>query len=211
MLVFIDESGDPGLDTKRGASKFFTVALVVFEENEEALACDQRIQLLKKELRWEEGDEFHFKRNSDKTRKAFLEAVAPYNFFYYGIVFDKDPKKLSSDIFKNKRSFYSYACGLLFESAKNRLLNTSVIVDRSGGTEFRSELTRYLRKKMNEDGKTPIIKNVKMQSSQSNNLLQLADYIAGVIGREAKDEKKFAQEYKKLVSHREMEVQRFPK
>jgi len=50
MLVFIDESGDPGLKIEKGSSRFFTIALVIFEDKEEALACDQRIKLLKREL-----------------------------------------------------------------------------------------------------------------------------------------------------------------
>jgi len=86
MLVFIDESGDPGLKIEKGSSSFFTVALVIFEDKDEALACDQRVSLLKKELGWEEDSEFHFKRNSDKVRRAFLQAVAPYSFFYYGML-----------------------------------------------------------------------------------------------------------------------------
>src|SRR4051812_5830612 len=97
MLIFIDESGDSGLDITKGSSRFFTVSLVVFEDNEEAEACDRRIELLKRELGWNgkaEDSEFHFKRNSDPVRKAFLKAVAPYNFFYYGFVINKDPKKL---------------------------------------------------------------------------------------------------------------------
>lgn len=49
MLVFIDESGDPGLKIEKGSSRYFTVSLVVFEEHDEALACDQRINLLKRE------------------------------------------------------------------------------------------------------------------------------------------------------------------
>lgn len=51
MLIFIDESGDPGLKIKQGSSKFFTVGLVVFEDHNEAIACDNRIGLLRKELR----------------------------------------------------------------------------------------------------------------------------------------------------------------
>lgn len=82
MLVFIDESGDSGLKIHEGSSRYFSIALVIFEENEEATACDQRIELLKRELGWREGSEFHFKKNSDRVRKAFLHAIVPYNFFY---------------------------------------------------------------------------------------------------------------------------------
>lgn len=211
MLVFLDESGDPGLAIEKGASKYFTIALVVFEDNEEATACDQRIDLLRKEIRWKKGEEFHFKRNSHRIRKSFLQAVAPYNFFYYGIVFDKNPHKLSNDLFLSKKSFYSYTCGLVFETAKSRLHEAIVIIDKSGGTEFRIELTKYLRRKMNTQGKVLLIKKVKMQTSQGNNLLQLADYIAGVINREVHGTKKFAKEYRKLISHREIEVSQWPK
>ena len=94
MLVFIDESGDSGLKISQGSSRYFSIALVIFEDHEEANACDQRIELLAKEIGWDASSEFHFKRNSDKVRKAFLSAVAPYHFFYYGIVINKDPQKL---------------------------------------------------------------------------------------------------------------------
>ena len=40
MLVFIDESGDSGLKIEQGSSRYFTVSLVMFEDNDDALACD---------------------------------------------------------------------------------------------------------------------------------------------------------------------------
>lgn len=60
MLVFIDESGDPGLKIEKGSSRYFTVSLVVFEDKEEALACDQRIGLLRRELGWEQKKRISF-------------------------------------------------------------------------------------------------------------------------------------------------------
>lgn len=50
MLVFIDESGDPGLKLDSGSTDYFIVTLVAFEDRDEATAADQRIQLLKGEL-----------------------------------------------------------------------------------------------------------------------------------------------------------------
>jgi len=210
MLVFIDESGDPGLKIEKGSSRFFTVSLVIFEDKEEALACDQRITLLKRELGWEENSEFHFKRNSDKIRRAFLQAVAPYNFFYYGIVINKEPEKLWGEGFRNKSSFYKYACSLVFQNAKDKLENSTVVIYKSGNLDFRRQLGKYLRRKLNEEGKK-LIKKVKMQRSRGNNLLQLADYIAGVINRSVQGRKKFAEEYRKIIAHREIYVQTWPK
>lgn len=79
MLVFVDESGDTGLKLDRGSSKFFVVTLVVFEDHDEALACDERIQLLRRELGFSPKTEFHFRTNSRRIRQAFFDAVAPYN------------------------------------------------------------------------------------------------------------------------------------
>jgi hypothetical protein len=210
MLVFIDESGDPGLKIEKGSSRFFTVSLAIFEDKDEALACDQRITLLKRELGWKEDNEFHFKRNSDKVRRAFLKAVAPYNFFYYGIVINKDPKKLWGEGFRNKSSFYKYTCGLVFQNAKDKLENSTVVIDKSGNLDFRRQLAKYLRRKLNREGKK-LIKKVKMQRSRGNNLLQLADYVAGVINRSVQKRKKFASEYRKIIAHREIYVQIWPK
>ncbi|MDP2952974.1 MAG: DUF3800 domain-containing protein [Chloroflexota bacterium] len=35
MLVFVDESGDPGLKLEQGSSTHFVVALVIFEDHDE--------------------------------------------------------------------------------------------------------------------------------------------------------------------------------
>lgn len=209
MLIFIDESGDSGLKIDKGSSRYFTVGLVLFEEGEEAISCDQRIQLLKREVGWRENDEFHFKNNSDKIRVAFLKAVSPYNFFYYGIVINKDPKKLFGDGFKNKSSFYKYACGLVFENAKEKMRDSIVVIDESGNLDFKNQLAKYLRGRLNKNDK--LIKKIKMQRSESNNLLQLADYVAGAINRSVKNEKKRSDAYRKIIAHREIYVQIWPK
>jgi hypothetical protein len=207
MLIFIDESCDPGLKIESGSSRYFTVSLVIFEDNDEALACDKRIELLKKEIGWDPKSEFHFKRTSDKIRRAFLQAVASYNFFYYGIVINKAPNKLWGEGFKNKESFYKYACGLVFENAKEKLNQAIVVIDKSGNLDFRRHLAKYLRRKMN----TGTIKKVKMQRSHANNLLQLADFTAEVINRSIQNKRKWADEYRRIIAHREIYVQIWPK
>lgn len=210
MLVFIDESGDSGMKQKEGSSKFFTIVLVVFEDRDEANACDKRIESLKKDLGWSPRDEFHFKNNSDIVRKKFLEAVTRYNFFYYGIIINKHPAKLWGDGFKDKKSFYKYACGLVFQNAHQKLIQSTVVIDQSGSQEFKMQLATYLKRKMNDD-RCKVIKKVKMQKSSSNNLLQLADYVAGVINRSVNKRKRNASEMHKIIAHREIYVQIWPR
>jgi len=207
MLVFIDESGDSGLKFNKGSSKFFVISLVVFEENEEAFACDKRIETLKNEIGQNFKQEFHFKRNSHQTRKRFLKAVSPYQFFYYAIVMNK--QKLYREGFEDKKSFYKYACNLVFENAKEKLDQANVIMDDGRDPDFQRQLEKYLKSKMN--GRIKRIRKVKMQRSTSNNLLQLADYIAGIVNRSVSANKKSAKEYRQMIAHREISVQIWPK
>lgn len=62
MLVFVDESGDPGLKLEQGSSTHFVVALVIFEDHDEAQAADDRIGLLRRELRLDPRYEFRFNK-----------------------------------------------------------------------------------------------------------------------------------------------------
>lgn len=209
MLVFIDESGDTGLEISEGATKYFGIFMVAFDDNEEALSCEQRINLLRRELRLSEDFEFHFHGVSKRVRETFLKAVLPYQFFYYGIVINK--KKLFGEGFKNKESFYKYSCNLLFENAKEKLENATVVIDESGRELFKYQLASYLRKKLNTKDGRKRIKKVKMQNSKSNNLLQLADMIAGAVNRSFNEVKKDSDYFRKIIKSREIYVQIWPK
>lgn len=206
MLVFIDESGDPGFKFDQGSSRFFTIALVIFEDRDDAIACDQRIELLHKEIDWH--SEFHFKRNPDHVREAFIRAVAPYNFFYYGVVIDKERQQHLAQQFPTRDAFYQYVCGLVFENAKEKLQQATVILDTSGNQEFGRALAQYLRGKMNT-GTMKRLAKLKMQRSHTNNLIQLADYVAGILNR-SMQKKKHGRNYRQLISHREIDVHVWP-
>lgn len=208
MLVFIDESGDTGLRIEAGASPYFTVALVLFEDEADAVACDQRIQLLKRELNLSPNFEFHFYHNSKRLREKFLEAVAPYTFFYVAVAIHKDPARLVGPIFQHKEAFYHYVCGLVFENAKPYLRNAKVKVDKSGRALFRTELSKYLKKRMNIND-AMLIKSVKMEPSHSNNLLQLCDYVAGIVNRKVQG--KGVDQYYRHIASKELNLQILPK
>jgi len=209
MLVFVDESGDTGLKLSQGSSEFFIVALVVFEENDEAQAADDRIALLRRELKRPANFEFHFVHNSDDIRRKFFQAVIPFNFFYFGYVIDKS--KLYAAGLEQKEAFYKYACGLVFESAKPYLDDAIVRFDASGSQEFQGELGRYLRKKLNDPGAAKKrIRRVTPDNSEQNSLLQLADMICGALGRSYRGEGTEADRYREIIKHREISVRKMP-
>ncbi len=205
MLVFIDESGDTGLRIDKGSSRFFVIALVSFEENDEALGCDKRIELLKQELKFSKNTEFKFSSLRKDQRITFLKAVLPYSFFYFGIVINKDPKKLFGEGFKVKESFYKYTCSLVFENARTHMKSATVVIDGSGSRAFKQQFKSYLKMKAGED----MIKDVKIQTSHSNNLIQLADMVAGSINRSFTN-KSDKDVYRAILKPREIRVQMWP-
>lgn len=201
-IVFIDESGDTGLKLEKGSTRYFVITMVLFEENEEAVACDKRIELLKRELRVK--DEFKFSQLSIEKRIAFFEAMLSYSFFYFAVVIDKDAHKQSG--FKLRENFYKYSCSLVFENAKPYLKNAIIVIDGNGSKDFRLRLQDYLKHKVGSG----IIKKIKIQDSKQNNLLQLADMVAGAVHRCFAD-KTDKDIYRKLLATKEFNVQTWPK
>ena len=207
MLVFIDESGDPGLKIGAGSSKYFIVALVAFEDHDEALAADDRISLLRKEQGLPDNFEFHFNKMKPPYRRRFLEVLEPYNFSYFAIVINK--ARLTGRQFQFKESFYKYACGMIFGNAKPRLSNAVLVVDETGSRDFRRELKTYLVRKLKDESGKCFVSKVKTQNSRKSNLLQLTDMVVGAIARFYSG-KKDSSEYRNLIAHREIYVQFWP-
>ena len=85
--------------------------------------------------------------------------------------------------FEHKESLYKFTARLVFENAAPYLRSATVILDRTGDRWFRDELARYLRQRVRDPEERQIIGKVKTQASKGNNLLQLADYIVGVVNR----------------------------
>ena len=209
MLVFLDESGDTGRKTAKGSSGYFVVSLALFLDDDEALACDQRIDLLRKELNLSPDFEFHFSRNSKRVKLAFLEAVSRYNFSVITVAIDKDPRKLFGDGFNTKSSFYKYACQMVLTNALPYLDRATLVIDRSGNSTFQGELKKYIKKKLADEDGTKVAK-IKSQASDRNNLLQLVDYCASLANRSLQ-KKTDAKDFHKFLATKEQSLQVWPK
>lgn len=209
MLVFIDESGDPGMRGKQGSSSVFIVTAVTFGDRDEASACDCRIDRLREELRIHPRFEFHFNSCCRSIRERFLTETAKFQYFYMSFIFNKS--KLYGEGFQYKNSFYKYAVNLLFENLKPHLNNAIVIFDRCGNREFQQELKKYLGKKVNPKDQERLVSKIKTNDSRSNNLLQLADMVCGAVGRYLKKAKDDHLIYRRMISHRELLFKIWPR
>ena len=64
MLVFIDDSGDPGFKVEKGSSKVFVIAMVIFKDNLEAERASLTIKELRRKLKMSDLSEFKFNKSS---------------------------------------------------------------------------------------------------------------------------------------------------
>jgi c-di-GMP-related signal transduction protein len=205
MLVLIDESGDCGLKFGKGSSEYFACVAVVFTDSFSMNACDRTIDGLKMEMKKPSSFEFHFSSSPDKTRCRFLERVSHDDFRYAGFVVDK--RKLYGRRFQNPKEFYEFSVGIVCEQVKPLLQDAKVIIDENGDRAFRQKLEKLLKSQMTDKDGMCRIKKVTMQTSHSNNLLQLADMVCGAVMRSytASDHR-----FRDLVKKREKFVQLWP-
>jgi hypothetical protein len=209
MLVFLDESGDAGFKFGEGSTTFFVVTLVLIKDLQVAADLDQTIERLRKELGTPASYEFHFTSTCSRWRESFMKEVNGFGFRYHSIVINKPA--LYSEGFRNKESFYKFACKIVLQNAVKEMTNATVVLDGCGSREFQRQLGSYLRRNINEAGApTVAIKKLKMQDSRRNNLLQLADMVCGAVARSFSN-KGDAQIYRRWLKPCEARVQFWPK
>ncbi len=197
MLVFIDDSGDAGFKLNRGSTRFFVISAVIFDDNLEAEKAAIAIKETRRALGYPDFVEFKFNKSRKKIRTVFLKAINKYDFRIRCLVVDK--QLIRSDELKNNRnSFYSYMIKTLLKYSNDTILDASIKIDGGGDRTFRRSFITYLRKQLNSK-ESHVIKNCKLVNSKNNQLIQMADMVAGSIRRSYTD-KLDSKIYKKIIS-----------
>jgi len=208
MLVFVDESGDTGLKLNRGSSPLLTVALVLFEDREEAARCDQSIVELRKRSD-RKRREYRFSSCNHATRIRFLRCAQQHTFVYSAIAIDKT--KLYGEGFKYHSSFMKLAIRYAFAGIKERLDRATVVFDSHGGRDFTTTLQTYLKRELNDPTKKRVRK-VRPKPSDRDNLVQLADMVCGSVARSFDTSRgPRRSEYRGIIRAREAHVQYWPR
>jgi hypothetical protein len=208
MLVFIDESGDAGMKLGEGSSPIFVVTAVIFTDRAVAEECDRHIVEIRKQLSLSPHKEFHFSTDNRKIRTHFLTEVSRFDFRFSSVVLNK--ARITGPGFNVKESLYKYTSQLVVSNIRDCLVEATVVIDKCGDKEFRSQLARYLGRHANTEDAPRRIKKTKMEKSHTNNLLQLADMVSGAVARCYSSNETGRWQYRQLVRQREMRVQVWP-
>src|SRR5260221_288134 len=191
-----------------GSSPFFVVTAAIFTDPAVAQKCDAHIDEIRKQLGLSPRKEFHFSSDNRQIRTRFLSEISQFDFQYSSVVLNK--ARVTGPGFNVKESLYKYTSRLVVGNMKDCLKEATVVIDRCGDKEFRSELSRYLGRHANFDQGVRRIKKTKMEQSHTNNLLQLADMVCGAIARCYSSGESGRSQYRHLIKHREMRVQVWP-
>jgi hypothetical protein len=206
--VFVDESGDGGMRFERGSSAFFAIGLVVFDDDAEATRCDLAIGQLKVRMGLPSAFEFHFSENSDRQRRAFLEAVTRFRFETHVFVVNK--ALTTGPGLRIKESLHKWTTRMAFENAASFLNDATIVIDGSGDRAFRRELSAYLRRRLNDGAAVGPIGSVKLQPAHQNHLLQLADYVVSVSTRRLNQHRKSSDLHREFLRMHERSIRIWP-
>ena len=178
MLVFIDDSGDPGFKLEKGSSKVFIIAMVIFKDNLEAEKTSVAIKELRRKLKMSDLSEFKFNKSNRKFRVAFIDTVKKFDFKIRAIVVDKS-FIYSQRLKIHKENFYNYVIMQVLKNSKS-IKNAKLKFDKRGEIELRNQLRVYLSREL-DNKKNKVFKDLKFVDSRQNTLIQLADMVAGSI------------------------------
>ncbi|KKS97817.1 MAG: hypothetical protein UV73_C0005G0094 [Candidatus Gottesmanbacteria bacterium GW2011_GWA2_43_14] len=200
MLVFIDDSGDPGFKLGHGSTPVFVVNCVIFDDELEAERTAVSIKELRRKLKKSDNFEFKFNKANRELRLKFLNHVASFKFRVRAIVFDK--KKIRSiELKSSNQSFYNYAIKMVLKHNFGTIKNAKLRLDGHGDRLYKREVVRYLRNELN-DKEVKVFQKLQFVDSRTNVLIQLTDMIAGSIHRCYQKDKNDAKIYIATIKKR---------
>lgn len=202
MLVFIDESGDPGFKVAAGSSPVFVLAMVMFDDHAEAARTQAAVSATLARLGVK--PEFKFNKCRADFRDGFFDAVSEHRFSVRAIVVRKDliwSERLRSDV----DSFYRFFLKSMMRFDNESLRDAKVVIDGSGDREFKRSLRAYIQRHV----QTGAIREIKLKNSRAEPLLQLADMCVGSIARSYRTDRRDADRWSSRLGRRLEDVWEF--
>lgn len=180
LFAFVDEYGDPSIETgQHGVTDHFVVVAVMVERGELA-ALDAGVEAVRAA---------HFQTGEMKSngiganwsrRERVLAALLKLPFKFHVLLVDKARIHKDSGL-QYKRSFLKYIHGRLYSRLFRALPELQVIADEHGSHPFMEGFKDYVQRRHIPTLFQPHA-NLVFENSKSQPIIQLADVLAGTIG-----------------------------
>jgi hypothetical protein len=207
LLAFADEYGNNSFDfTKQGTH--FIVASVIINEDERQ-TIEAGIEEVRR--RYFQTGEIKSKKVGDNhpRRLKILNELVKLNFNIYATVTDK--QKLYGEGFKYKEAFYKYLNGLLYKELYKAYPKLRLHVDEHGGNDFLKSFKKYVHKNHIRD----LFSGSEFETgdSKASIIIQLADFIAGTLGRcyDLNKNLSYREKFLEVLKPRLSSINHFPK
>lgn len=192
MLVFIDESGDPGIGT---GSQYLVIAMVIFQTTQDASNADALIEEVRQTGHHKR--EFKFSQIKPETRDRFFATLSPRLFGVKAVIWDMhQPLQLSS-------SGREILPEIAYQMALNKLLHLTKLrqarIRIDGKSSRRMNRVLALQKQHLNSTRADTIQTIGVRDSQQDNLVQLADMVAGAIARSLYPDKKHHNRWRRML------------
>ncbi len=204
MLIFIDDSGDPGFKIQKGSSPVFVIALIIFDDFLIAKEASLALKKLRRKLKFPDTVEFKYHKSRKEVKVAFLQACAKYKFRIRAIVVRKD-NIYSKFLRDSTESFFNYIVMQVLRNSGKKINRAKLKFDKRGEKRIRDELRAYLSREL-DNKRNNVFSDLKFVDSKQNILIQLADMIAGCIASFHKGKDK---EFYKIIQTRVKDVWEF--
>lgn len=207
MQIFIDESGDPGFLIEEGSSRFFVVALVIFEDDEQVRQARLALEALAR--RWHKPNKFElkFSKLTEAERVEALQVATKFQFKIRSVIFDKvRMNELQLQHFK--KNYYQYAIRSMLDRPGINLSNSTLKIDTFGEDYYRDNLLNYFAEHVcdpHDDSKCQLI----FQDSKFDVLIQLADLVAGALRKSFEVTQDDAVIYREVIEDHEEDIRVF--
>jgi hypothetical protein len=207
ITAFADEFGNNSFDFQSQGSHFIVATVITKTENIENLKV--QVRELRQKHKFQTGELKSSKVATDYSRrKRILEDIAKLDVSIYAVIIDKT--KLTGEGFNFKKSFYKFTNNLLYKELYRTFPAIDLYVDEHGGNDFLKEFKKYVEKNHLRNLFSGADFNI--QNSKQNELIQLADFVAGSLGYIFDELKKseHSEEFQSILAPKISSLTQFP-
>ena len=177
---FVDEYGDTNISIeKSGVSAFFIITIIFIPSDSHASKAEAAERL---RIKYFQKGEMKSSKvgDNDERRIKILSDLNDIDFRSFSLAVDKSKLYKDSGL-AWKRSFFKYLHRLLYERVFRIFENLDVIADEHGSEEFMDGFKTYLARVIPPNLFSS--QTFDFAPSQSNVMLQVADFISGSLAR----------------------------
>jgi hypothetical protein len=181
MITFTfagDEAGDVSFNFKKGASRYFVVAMIATQE---ADLLRSALAGLRTQANLPETFDFHFNAlASANLRRTVFDALGNLPFNAWALIVNKTGLAEPFKVMSGLELYLYFVTELIRQIPAEKRAGGVLILDEFGMPQHtRQELRRVLKARQIRHG----FHKISLKRSQSEGLIQIADLVAGAVYR----------------------------